>query len=480
MEQALNPAYLPEGAHVGPWRLGPLLGRGNFGTVYRAERVERTWKSARPVALKLAHAPNDARFEREVELLSRLRHPAIPRFLGHGQWQSPSGLLHPYVVMEKVDGLPLYEWAQATQPTSRQVLKLFAGLARALEAVHAAGGVHRDVKGGNVLVRGKDGRGFLVDFGSCDYQGAAPLTWNPLPPGTLSYRSPEALAHSHHLLTERGPLTSYSPTPADDLFALGVSAWRLVVGTYPATYPPLETDAGLLDEPGPRPAHELNARCGLALSTLIARMLSVRPEARGTARELAEALENAARRAGPAADARLFPREAPLPETEPPPDAPAESQEAHRWSGSRLGAASLAAGVAFSALWVAHRFRGEAFLPEHPTRASEERDGGTVGLGDAALTAPVAARQATSTWSPMGMDLPSTPLPGQVRPNASGRCRTKYQVAINGGCWRKLREPPEDCDDSSYVYKDGCFVPVYPPPRPPTSSPSDAPDGGAR
>ncbi|HZI11940.1 MAG TPA: serine/threonine-protein kinase, partial [Myxococcus sp.] len=281
MEQALNPASLPPGTRVGPWRLAHLLGRGAFGTVYRAERVGRKFLS--PAALKLAHAPNDERFLREAELLSRLRHPCIPRVLGHGQWQSPSGLLHPFVAMERVEGLPLYDWARATHPSSRQVLQLFAGLVRALEAVHTAGGVHRDVKGGNILVRRKDGRGFLVDFGSCDYEGASPLTWNPLPPGTLSYRAPEALAHSHHLLTDRGPLTSYSPRPADDLFALGVTAWRLVVGTYPPTYPPLETQAGPLDEPGPRPAQELNIRCSQELSALISRMLSVRPEARGTA-----------------------------------------------------------------------------------------------------------------------------------------------------------------------------------------------------
>ncbi|HZI12916.1 MAG TPA: serine/threonine-protein kinase, partial [Myxococcus sp.] len=465
------------GTRVGPWRLGHLLGRGAFGTVYRAEGVERGAKG--PAALKLAHAPNDERFAREVTLLSRLRHPCIPRFLGHGQWQSPAGLLYPFVAMEVVDGTPLYTWAQATHPSSRQVLKLFAGLARALEAVHSAGGVHRDLKGGNILVRRKDGRGFLVDFGSCSYEGASSLTWNPLPPGTLSYRAPEALAHSHHLLTERGPLTSYSPRPADDLFALGVTAWRLVVGTYPPTYPPLQSPSGVLDEPGPRPAHELNARCSVELSGLIARMLSVRPEARGTAGELAEALERAARRAGPAADAPLLPKEAPSPEAEEDVPVPAAHWTHHRGL-SWLAAAGLASALGVAAVYTL-KMRGEEEAARAQAAAGLEKpDAGTVGVGDAVLTAPVATPQAPSTWSGIGLDLPARPFPGQTRPDANGYCPDRMQVAINGGCWWKLEGESKKCSGQTFAYRGKCYLPAFAPERLPTSSPSDAPDGGAR
>jgi len=470
MEQALSPAFLPPGTRVGPWRLGHMLGRGAYGSVYRAERGGL--KFSGPVALKLAHAPNDERFAREAELLSRLRHPCIPRLLGHGQWQSPSGLPHPFVAMELVEGLPLYEWARSKNASSRQLLQLFAGLARALEAVHAVGGIHRDVKGGNILVRREDGRGFLVDFGSCDYECASPLTWHPFPPGTLSYRAPEALAHSHHLHQPQGPLTSYSPRPADDLFALGVTAWRLVVGTYPATYPPLEAHAGALDDPGPRPADELNARCALELSALISRMLSVRPEARGTARELAEALERAARRAGPAADVPLFSQEVPRPRP--------ESPGVFRSRGSQLAVASLAAALSLAGVWMVNKAGWRAATTQPPTEAGEARDAGTAGLGDTVLTAPVASLPVPSEWSPMGVDLPSKPLRGQRRPDANGRCPTQNQVAINGGCWKKQPESPEECDEDSYVYKGACYLPVFPRPPPPTSSPSDAPDGGAR
>jgi serine/threonine-protein kinase len=474
------------------------LGRGAFGTVYRAEGVRP--EVVGPAALKLAHAPNDERFAREVGLLSRLRHPCIPRFLGHGHWQSPAGLLHPFVAMELVEGPPLYEWAHAERPTSRQLLRLLAGLARALEAVHAAGGVHRDVKGGNVLVRAQDGRGFLVDFGSCSYQGASPLTWHPFPPGTLAYRPPEAFAHSLQLLKTGGPLLTYSARPADDVFALGVTAWRLVTGTYPPPPQPLDAQAHIWapDGPGPQPAHELNARCGVELSALISRMLSARPEARGSAGELAEALERTACDAGPQADMPLFLPTAPQPRSAspervnaPPLKRTPERSNARATTGPfRLRAlhgscqpwlsAVLAGAVVLGTVWLLRGASREEAEPTHLVHHEEGRDAGSVGLGDTALTAPVASPWVNSTWSPIALDMPSKPLPGQLRPDASGRCPHKSLVAINGGCWKKTDVDPKDCGDYFYEYNGACYQPMLRPLSPPTSSPTDAPDGGAR
>lgn len=73
------------------------------------------------------------------------------------------------------------ERAQADVPcsSSRQVLNLLAQAARALQATHEAGGVHRDVKGGNVLVRPADAWLFLMDFGAGNYEGAERLTASP-------------------------------------------------------------------------------------------------------------------------------------------------------------------------------------------------------------------------------------------------------------------------------------------------------------
>jgi hypothetical protein len=73
----LHPALLPPGTQVGPWRVVDWAGRGVHGAVYRAVRVGQ--EHSLPVALKLALLPRDPRFAREVELLSRQRHPHIPQ-----------------------------------------------------------------------------------------------------------------------------------------------------------------------------------------------------------------------------------------------------------------------------------------------------------------------------------------------------------------------------------------------------------------
>jgi serine/threonine-protein kinase len=471
---------------VGSWRIVDLFGRGAYGTLYLAESVAPG--TTRQAALKLALAPRDERFERERVLLSRLRHPCIPRLLDSGTWQSPGGPPHPYLVMEWIEGLPLYEWAQVLPPTSRQVLGLLADLARALEATHAMGAVHRDVKGGNALVRLPDGQGFLVDFGSGSYQGASRLTWQPLPPGTPDYRSPEAFRFAAH--GDLAPTHSYAPGPADDLFALGVTAYRLVTGDYPPLAEPVGERAHVWaeEDPGPQPARELNARCSAELSALISRMLSVHPKARGSAREVAEALEQAARQSGPEADEPLFPGKAPWPlkaEAVPWPIASmreeAEAAPRHSRPPARLARWRpwlVAGALTLGAAWIL-----STSVQEGPSRGRvaaqvEAADAGTVALGDSAQTTPVASARVSSTVSPIALDLPSKPFPRQIRTDANGRCPRKRHVPINGGCWWTVEGAPEDCREDNYVYKGKCYEPAYPPQPPATSAPGESPDGG--
>ncbi|WP_224243165.1 serine/threonine-protein kinase [Hyalangium gracile] len=234
----LHPALLPAGTVVGLWRVVAWAGRGVHGAVYRAVQVGQ--EQAPAVALKLALFPEDPRFTREAELLSRLRHPSIPRLWDSGAWQVPGGALHPFLAMDWVDGAPLYE--QALYPrASPQVRRMLAQLARALHELHAHGAVHRDIKGDNILVRYADGRALLTDFGTCHYPGATTLTPPTVHPGTPAYRSPEAWCVEFN----RARSVQYRARAADDLFALGVTACRLVTGEYPELSAPRRDEHGL-------------------------------------------------------------------------------------------------------------------------------------------------------------------------------------------------------------------------------------------
>jgi serine/threonine protein kinase len=458
------PPRLPAGTQVGEWRLVDLRGQGAYGVVYRALRVDQ--EDAGPVALKLAINPWDQRFAREVQLLSRIRHPSIPRLLGHGLLRHASGATHPYFVMEWVEGTPLYSWAEQHTPSSQQVLRLLAQLARALEALHAANAAHRDVKGDNVLVRHSDGRAVLIDFGSGHFQGATRLTWQSLAPGTPAYLSPQACLF--HIRSARARDAYYPPSPADDVFALGVTAYRLVTGEYPPPVKPLEDEAGSwrMVSPDPRPLLERNPRVEPRLRELILRMLSDAPEARGTAAELAEALEAASLAPPPA---RPSTEAGSLPKRSPP------RARVPAW---KPALALAAAGLSALLLW---SLQPRHVPPVHlssstqPASHSDTPDAGTSAVGDSP-TAPPPSAPPSSEKKPVAQN-PLEPRPGQLRPDGKGRCLIQKQVALNGGCWVEISSmTAEECAGSGYAYTRGrCYAPAFEPPQKslPTSSPGD-------
>ncbi|HYH97641.1 serine/threonine-protein kinase [Hyalangium sp.] len=495
----VDPLYLPLGMQVDAWRIRGWRGRGGYGTVYRVELEGGEGQGS--FALKLATYPGDERFEREAWLLSRIHSPHVPKLYAQGVWEHASGAF-PYLVMEWVEGEPLYEWAARRNPTERQMVGLLAQVARALEATHAAGGVHRDVKGGNVLMRPADGRVFLTDFGAGYYRSAATLTSKLLPPGTPAYRSPEAWGFLHLFL--RHPTVHYPASACDDLFALGVMAYRLVTDEYPPSTFPEVAGAEVWREggPGPRPLRDLNPRVSAKLDALILRLLAIAPEERfrGLAGEAAKTLERVAEEAGPEADAPSFswgrgrsprlrsPEGVQLAEQQ---DAAARNDVARHegemrvrsearirqtplrprvpvW-GVEVSVAGL--GLLLACLLVAwlHRWQGGA-QTSSGTRTGEDD---AVAVGDSARTPPAAAfvpMPAGKRVPAVGRPLPEKLLPGQRRPP----CNRTGEVEIRGGCWYALRATPpckEEGKEEAYDWKGACYMPSFPTGREPTADP---------
>jgi predicted Ser/Thr protein kinase len=456
-----------------------FAGLGSYGTTYQVERVGREHEG--PSALKLALHPGDKRFEREAWLLSRTQSPFVPRLQDQGVWIHASGH-YPYVVMEWIDGVPLYEWAARRNPSQRQVLGQVAQVARALADAHAAGGLHRDVKGGNVLVRWEDGQAFLMDFGAGDYRGAETLTSKLLPPGTPAYRSPEAWAFLNAFL--RHPTVHYPASTCDDLFALGVMAYRLVTDQYPPSTDPEEPGSEVWREggSGPRPPSALNPRVGPELDALILRLLAVAPEERfrGKAQKAAEAAERAREALEPEADTLLFSWDSSSGVGRRSPEAvrlAAEWDAAARERSARRGAqgqsrATKGAGWARRSGAARARRVGGAVaavlllallvvvLPRraHDLRWNAGAEGVGVAVGDSPLPASNRTRAPKNQEArapAVGQLLPEKPLPGQRKPP----CDKNGQVELQGGCWYRVNAKPP-CAEDAYAWQGACYVPA--------------------
>jgi serine/threonine protein kinase len=145
---------LPE--RLGPYRVLRRLGSGGMGTVYLAEGFGRTLAVK---CMRWGGAGLLKRFLDERQILSRLDHPGIARFLDGGR--TPSG--EPYLVMEYIEGTPLSEWERSGRILAERV-KLLRAVAETVAYAHENQVVHGDLKPSNVLVTAS-GQPKLLDFG---------------------------------------------------------------------------------------------------------------------------------------------------------------------------------------------------------------------------------------------------------------------------------------------------------------------------
>ena len=172
---------------VGGYRIVEALGRGGTSVVYRAEHV----RLGRTAALKLLEGDGDGyreRFLRESRLAASLDHPNIVPVYDAGE---ESGVL--YLAMAHVDGCDLKTLlVKEGRMPLRRALRIVGQIAAALDAAHARGLVHRDVKPANILVGAGD-RALLSDFGVVKELRSPGTTRTGTFVGTIDYCAPEQI-----------------------------------------------------------------------------------------------------------------------------------------------------------------------------------------------------------------------------------------------------------------------------------------------
>ncbi len=246
----------------GRYRLLGELGHGGMGVVYRA----RDDRLGRDVALKLlrttlAGAERLTRFHREAAAAGRVSHSGVIRIYDVGEDRG-----RPYLAMEYVDGRAL---AAEDELPPRRVAELGRDIARALEAIHRAGLVHRDVKPQNVLIDA-NGRVVLTDFGLVkDLLDPDPsVTASGAFLGTPLYASPEQVRGERAI------------PPASDQFSLGSTLYRLLTGAFPFDGPRPEVILMKILGAEPVPPRRLAPRVHRDLETIVMKTLEKDPTRR--------------------------------------------------------------------------------------------------------------------------------------------------------------------------------------------------------
>ncbi len=203
---------------AGQYTLEEEIGSGGMGTVYRARHA----MLARPTAVKLLRNASEedvARFEREVQLTSRLTHPNTVAVYDFGR--TPRGGF--YYAMEYLPGLTLEALVRhvGALPPER-VIAILVQICGSLEEAHSMGLVHRDIKPGNIILCERGGRhdvAKVLDFGLVkDLGSEQQLTRTHSVTGSPLYLSPETLRGSSHVEAR------------SDLYSLGATGYFLLTG----------------------------------------------------------------------------------------------------------------------------------------------------------------------------------------------------------------------------------------------------------
>src|ERR1700729_4128370 len=173
---------------LGPYRLLDRLGEGGMGVVYLARDPEQRSVAVKILRPAVAGDPNARRrLAREVETMRRVRSPFVAEVLDTDVTSET-----PYIVTRYVPGRTLDEVVTQEGPLSgSRLIRMAAGLADALAAIHAAGVVHRDLKPGNVMLM--NGDPVVIDFGIAQALDSTRLTMTGMFMGTPGYLSPEVI-----------------------------------------------------------------------------------------------------------------------------------------------------------------------------------------------------------------------------------------------------------------------------------------------
>lgn len=197
------------------YEIGPEIGKGAFGVVYVAREPQSNVPAAIKVLNRQARTIPELfqRFQREARILRAIDHRNIVSLYDCDLEGDP-----PWIAMELVRGADLLEVIRKEGPLGPEALyRLAVQLTEAVDAFHARGVLHRDLKPTNIRIRAGDGRAMVMDLGLAAMEGATRLTRAGQVLGTIRYMPPDCAGGEEW-------------TPAADLYQVGAILFEAGTG----------------------------------------------------------------------------------------------------------------------------------------------------------------------------------------------------------------------------------------------------------
>jgi len=285
---ATDAARLAAGVRAGEYVVERFLGAGAMGEVYAGKHPE----IGKRVAIKVlkpslaASAEAAERFKREARVVNQIDHPNVIDVFAFGRLDDD----RLYLVMDLVEGETLRAAVANGAMDIATALDILEQIADALDAAHAKGVVHRDLKPDNVMLSGTSPKVFVLDFGIAKLLA----TGDNANPGTLLTGQGAWIGTPGYMAPEQW--SADGAGPASDRYALGVMAFELLSGKLPFQAPTLPQ---MMEQHFRSPVPALSTRGAVAARSMfdpvLARAMAKDPTKRyATARELVAALRAAA------------------------------------------------------------------------------------------------------------------------------------------------------------------------------------------
>jgi serine/threonine protein kinase len=255
------------GTVIGRYKLLEKIGEGGMGVVYMAEQREPVTRKVALKVIKLGMDTNSvvARFEAERQALALMDHPNIAKVLDGGATESG----RPYFVMDLVRGLPITQFCDEANLSTRDRLELFLEVCSAIQHAHQKGIIHRDIKPSNILVtlHGDKPVPKVIDF------GVAKATQGRLTEKTLFTQFQQFIGTPVYMSPEQASLSGLDIDTRSDIYALGVLLYELLTGRTPLDANELlkagldEMRQTIREKQPPRPSNRISTLQGEDLTT---------------------------------------------------------------------------------------------------------------------------------------------------------------------------------------------------------------------